>query len=110
MSLVNSFNGYVSKTKNSKAFQTDNVYVPIGTRTFENHLESTRANYSTIAFMPREDRERSAQNEVYDKQVRHHLKYLFANISAKDENEIYPVTVSEFAAAQQKHRLYKKIL
>ena len=60
--------------------------------------------------MPREDRERSAQNEAYDQQVRHHLKHLFANISTKDKDEIYPVTVSEIAAAQQKHRLYKKPL
>ena len=60
LSLAKLFNGYVSKTKNSEAFQTDDVYVPIGTRTFANQLESARANYSTIAFMPREDRERSA--------------------------------------------------
>ena len=39
--------------------------------------------------------------------MRHHLKYLFANTSTKDEDEIYPVTVSEIAAGQQKHRLYK---
>ena len=77
-------------------------YVPIGTRMFANQLESARANYSTIAFIPREDRERNAQNETYDKQVKHHLKYLFANTSSKDEDEIYPVTVSEIAAAQQK--------
>ena len=36
LSLVKLFNGYVSKTKNNKAFQTDNVYVPTGTHTFAN--------------------------------------------------------------------------
>ena len=53
--------------------------------------------------MPREDRERSAQIEAYDQQVRHHLKYLFANTSTKDEDEIYPVTVSEIAVAWKKN-------
>ena len=60
--------------------------------------------------MPREDRERNAQNETYDKQVKPHLKYLFVNTSSKDEDEIYPVTVSEISAAQQKYRLYKNTL
>ena len=35
---------------------------------------------------------------------------LFVNTSTKDEDEIYPVTVSEIAAAMQKHRLYKNTL
>ena len=53
MSLVKLFNGYFTKTTKSKAFQTDNMYVPIGTHAFANQLESVRANYSTIAFMSR---------------------------------------------------------
>ena len=110
MTMVKLFNGYVKKTMNIKLFQTDDMYVPIGTHAFANQLESTRANYSTIVFMPHEDRERSAQNKAYDNQVKQHLKYLFVNASAKDKDEIYPVMVSEIAAAQQKHRLYKKYL
>ena len=58
--------------------------------------------------MPREDRERSAKNQAHDKQVKHHLKYLIVNASARDEDEIYPITVSEIPAAQQKHRVYKR--
>ena len=73
-----------------------------------NQLESACANYSTIAFMPREDCDRNTQNEAYDNQVKHHLKYLFAYASTKDKDEIYPVTVSEITAAQQNHRLHKK--
>ena len=84
------------------------MYVPIGTHTFINQLESTRANYSTIIFMPREDQKRSTHGVVGDTQVKHRWKYLFANTRAKDEDEIYPVTVSDIAAAQHKHRLYKK--
>ena len=108
MSLVKLFNGYVTKTKNSKEFQTDNMYVPIGNLTFANRLESARTTYFTITFMPPKDRERSAENAVNNNQVKHHLKYLFVNTSNKDADEIYPVTVSEIAAAQQRHRLYKK--
>ena len=72
---------------------------------FVNQMESGRATYSTIAFMSCEDCERSTANAVDDNQVNHHRKYLFANTSAKTEDEIYPVTVSEITAAQQKHRL-----
>ena len=85
MSLVKLCNGYVKKTSNSKAFQTDDMYVPTGTHTFTNQLEFARANYSIITFMPCEDHERNAQSETYDNQVKHHLKYLFVNTSAKDE-------------------------
>ena len=60
--------------------------------------------------MPREDREINAQNKTYDNQVKHRLKYLFANTSAKDEGEIYPVTVSEVAAAQKKTQVIWEIL
>ena len=86
------------------------MYVPIGTHTFENRSESARANCSTIALIPREDCKRSAANAVDDNRVKHRLKYLFANTRAKDKDEIYPVTVSEIAATQQKHRIYKKPL
>ena len=79
--------------------------VPICSRT---KLESTRANYSTITFMSREDCKRNTENAVDDTRVKHHFKYMFVNTSTKDEDEIYPVTVSEIAAAQQKHRLYNK--
>ena len=58
--------------------------------------------------MPREDLKRNTQNVVNDTQVMHHLKYLFANTSANDEDEIYPITVSEIAVAQKKHRLFKR--
>ena len=108
MSLVKLFNGHVKMTTNIEAFRTNNIYVPTGTHTFAHQLESARANYSTITFIPREDFERNAQNKPYGNQVKHHLRYLFANTSAKYEDGIYPVTVSEIAAAQQKHRLYKK--
>jgi hypothetical protein len=106
--LIKLFNGYVMKTTNSEDFQTDEMYVPIGTHTFVNQLESARANYSTIAFMSHEDRETSAYSVDNDTQAKKHFKYLFANHSTKDEDEIYPVTVSEIAGAQQIHRLYKK--
>ena len=55
MSLGKLCNGYVTKTTKSKAFQTDNIYVPIGTHMFANQLKPVHANYSTIAFVPRED-------------------------------------------------------
>ena len=84
---------------NNKAFQTDNMYVTIGTCMFANQLESARATYSTIVFMQREDHEISAHTTVDTNQVKHHLKYLFSNTSAKDDDEIYPVTVSDIAAA-----------
>ena len=35
-------------------------------------------------------------------------KYLFANIPTKSEDDIYPVTVSEIAEAQMKHRVFRK--
>ena len=99
MSLIKLFNGYVTKTTTCEAFQTDDVYVPISTRTFANQLESAHANYSTISFMPLKDCKRSATNVVDASQVKHHLKYLFANASAKDGDEIYSMTVSEIDVA-----------
>ena len=73
------------------------MYVPTGTHTFANQLGSALANYSGISFMTREDGKGNAQNKAYDNQVRHHLKYLFANASTKDGDEIYPVTVTEIS-------------
>ena len=60
---------------------------------------------STIAFMTREDCKRKAQNAVHDTQIKFQLRYLFANTSVKDEDEIYLVTVSEIAGAQQRDKL-----
>ena len=57
---------YVTKTTNSKAFQTDDMYVPISIHTFANQLESVLANYSLTTFMPRVDRKRNTQNTVSD--------------------------------------------
>ena len=51
MGLVQFFNGCVTKTTKSKALKTDNMYIPIGTGTFVNQLESARAKYSTITFI-----------------------------------------------------------
>ena len=95
MSLVKLFNDDVTKTTNSEAFQTDDMYALVGTHVFGNQLESARATYYTIAFMPHEDCERNKCFAVNDTQVKHHLQYLCANTSAKDEDEIYPVTASE---------------
>ena len=72
MTMVKLFNGYVKKTTNSKAFQTDDMYVPTGTYTFANQLESLRAT----------------SYEAYANQVKHHFEYLFPNASAKDKDEI----------------------
>ena len=107
-SLINRFNGYVNRTTNSEEFLTNDVHAQSGTHVFANQMESARANYSTIANTSQEDRERNAQMLVDDTQVKEHLKYLFANISTKDEDEIYPVTMSEIATTQQRHKLYKK--
>ena len=96
----------ITKTINSKVFQTDDIYVPISTHTFANQFESTRANYSMITFMPRKDFERNGQNAVDDTQTKHHHKSMCVSTSATDEDEIYPVMVSEITAAQQKHRIY----
>ena len=106
-SLINRFNGYVNRTTNSEELLTKDVHAQDGTHVFANQIESARANYSTIANTSQEDCERIAQMLVHDAQVNEHLKYLFANISTKDEDEIYPVTVSEIAATQQRHELYK---
>ena len=91
MTMVKLFNGCDNKTTNNEAFQTDNVYVSTGTHTFANHLECACANNFTIAF---------EQNKAYGNQVKHHLKYMFINTSAKGKDDIYPITVSEIAAAQ----------
>ena len=66
MSLVELFNGYVTKTINSKAFHMYNVYVPIGTHTFANQLESACTNYPTIAYMSHKYCKKSASNAVDD--------------------------------------------
>ena len=108
--MVKLFNGHVAKTKDSESFQIDNMYVPIGTRTFANQLESACANDSTSAFMPREDRKRIAANAVNDNHVKHHLKYLFPNTSAKHEDEIYPVTVSDFPQPSRDTGFIRNIL
>ena len=60
MTLAKLFNGYVSKTSNSKAFQTDDMYVPVGTYAFVNHLKSACAACSTNSDMAHDDHERSA--------------------------------------------------
>ena len=95
MSSVKLFNGYVTKASKSKAFQTDNMYVPTGTRMFTNHLESARTNYSTTSNMSSAWHERNALVIVDVKQVKRHLKYLSVNTSKNDEDEIYTVMVSE---------------
>ena len=91
------------RLKNNKAFQMDNVYVPICTHTFENQLESARP-----VKIAKEAHKMRLMTSRLDTIL--NRKYLFVNTSAKDKDEIYPVTVSEIAAAQQKHRLYKKKL
>ena len=84
MVLAKLFNGCVRKTTNSKAFQTNNMYIPIGTRTFANHLESARTNYSIISDMSHDNCEKSAIITAVDNNsVEKHLNYLFANISKK---------------------------
>ena len=107
MTLAKLFDGYVSNKTNSEAFQMNGVYVPIGTCTFVNHLESVCANYSTISDTSHDDHERSTITAVNDNQVKKHNKYLFAEINKKDDDEIYLVTVSEIADSQRRHRLYK---
>jgi hypothetical protein len=74
MTLAKLFNGYVNKTINIKAFQTDDVYLPIDTRIFVNYLESTRANYSTSSNMSHDDSERNTITAVDNNQVKKHLK------------------------------------
>ena len=39
--------------------------------------------------------------------VENDANYMFANISKKDKDEIYPVTASKIADSQLRHRLYK---
>ena len=109
-SLINRFNGYVNRTTNSEEFLTNDVHAQDGTHMFANQMEFARENYSAIANTSHKDCERNAQMLVDDAQVKEHLKYLFANTSTKDKDEIYPVTVSEIAATQQRHKLYKKYL
>ena len=65
-SLVELFNSYKKKTTNSEVFETDGLYVPTCTNIFLNQLESARATYSTIVFMPREDCKINAQNKTYE--------------------------------------------
>ena len=76
------------------------MYVLNGTLTFMNQLKSVPDKYCTIALKPNADHERNTQNTVNDTQVKHHLKWLFAKTSPNDEDEIYPVTVSDISAAK----------
>ena len=83
--LFRSFNCCASKTTNSKALQTDDVYVPTGTHAFTNHLESVRNNYSVISDMSHADCEKSISTSVDNNHVKRYLKYLFVNTSKHRE-------------------------
>ena len=59
-----------------------------------------------ISDISHDDCDRSAITTVNNNQVKKYLKYLFADISKKDGDEIYPVTVSEITDSQHRHRRY----
>ena len=41
-------------------------------------------------------------------QVQEPIKHLFANLSNKDEDTVYPLTISEIAECQKDHKLFRK--
>ena len=95
-SLARRFNGYVERTSTREAFQTNDTYVPPSIRT-----GYVFAHATTALDRPRAEVE-------CDIEVQTMYKYLFANINAKSEDGIYPVTVSEIAEAQMEHRIFRK--